>query len=147
MAKDFLDRLAEADGTLIHLRGKKSRLGEDFYVCARCCKTRFWGEAINRLMGIDVFVIRDNEFLPVGRYDWEIKGNSASGNKNRHDHLPITNLAHKQAATFWAMGEGFKVLDEEFINYAAENGGFAKMRELRQLGIIIHEDQWTKPIY
>lgn len=146
-AEEFLDRLAEADGASIHLRGKKSRLGEDFYICARAGSVTYWGPSVERLLIVDMLVKPDDWFVPIAHYDWEIKGNQASGNKNRHGHLPTVTTAHIVADSFWETGEGFKVEDASFINYAMANGSFAKMGEMTKTGLISNEEQWREPVY
>lgn len=51
------------------------------------------------------------------------------------------------AERFWDTGEAFHVRDDDFLKLAMENGGFNKMNELRETGIIQDENQWTMPIY
>jgi len=143
----FKELIAGANGSLISLEGRKSRLGEPFFITARIGQDAQVPEEGVKFLNIDIFVRRGEEYIPVGIRDYEIKDNVASGNKQRHQHLARYNQAQKAADRFWSTGEGLHVIDMSFINYAMQNGGFSKMNEMRAKGIITTEDQWNEPIY
>lgn len=143
----FKELIARADGSLISLEGRKSRLGKPFFITARIGQDAQVPEEGVKFLNIDIFVKRGEEYVPVGIRDYEIKDNVASGNKQRHQHLPCYNQAQKAADRFWATGEGLHVIDTSFINYAIQNGGFSKMDEMRKEGVITAENQWNEPIY
>jgi hypothetical protein len=142
---NFVEKVVRADGQLLSLSGRKSKLGEPLHI-----SVRFGEDSVNadtQYLIIDVLASRENEYVPVGIYDWEIKEGRASGNKQRHGHLPAINEAQEAADRYWATGEGFHVRGDDFLKYASENGGFQMMNKLRREGIIKEEDQWTEPIY
>lgn len=141
----FIEQVTKADGKLIPLSGRKSKLGEPFFI-----STRLGQDEISPELGylnVDIFVQRGEEFVPIAIYDWEITKNEALGNKQRHQHLPCLNQAQRNADRYWSTGEAFHVRDDDFLKFAMENGGFEKMDQLRRQGVIQSEDQWTKSIY
>ncbi len=143
--ESFVEKIVKADGKLLNLPGKRSRLGEPLYISAR-----YGVDSVDkdvRYLIIDVFASREDEYVPIGIYDWEIKGCKASGNKQRHGHLPAINEAQEVADRYWATGEGFHVRGDDFLKFAAEKGGFKMMNKLKRNGTIANEEQWTKPIY
>jgi hypothetical protein len=145
LINDLVERVSRGDGELIPLPGVKSRLGEPLSVSAR------FGEdavesGVNYLI-VDVLAKREGKYIPVGIYDWEVKGEKAVGNKQRHGHLPAKNPAQEEADRYWSTGEAFHVREDDLLKYASDNGGFDKMNELRTRGIVQGEDDWTDPVY
>lgn len=146
-AESFLDEIANADGRVFHLAGKQSRVGEDYYVTLRIGNTDFWGEDVQRLLIVDMLVMRNGNFYPVAYYDWEIKIDSAKGHRNRHGYLPAVNEAHIAADGFWTTAEAFKTNDQIFVNYATQLGKPYPVDDLRQRGIITDHKQLLDPVY
>lgn len=142
----FIDAIAPADGRLLALPGGTSRLDEPLFISARMGEDEVTPGT--SYLNVDVVAKRGNEYVPVGIYDWEIVGGGrAVGNKQRHGHLPTRNPAQETAERYWSTGEALHVRDDNFLKYATENGGFTKMSELRNMGVIQGEEQWTQPIY
>jgi len=141
----FKKEVTANDGTLISIPGLKSRLGESLYI-----STRFGEDQVGTgvsFLNVDVFAQRDDQFIPVGIYDWEVVGKRANGNKQRHGHLPATNQAHESADRYWSTGEAFHVRDDDLLKFATEAGDLNKMTELRQRGVVQDENQWTDSLY
>ena len=144
---ELLDRLKQADGELIRLEGKKTRLGEEVYISARYGEVDSLANA-DHLLLVDVFANENGEMKPIGHYDWEISGDQALGNKNRHGgHLQAANQAHSNADRTWTTGEAFKVYDKSLVSYALDKGGFEYMNRLRKDGIVTDESQWQELVY
>jgi len=144
---DFSVEVIKASGELIPLEGAVSGLGEPLYISVRLGDVDYWGDKVDKLMLVDVFAESAGIFHPVGHYDWNIKGDQAWSDKNRHGgHLKVYNQAQVQAESLW-YGEALKVDDSNFATYAMNNGGFDKMDELRRMGIITSEEQWSTPVY
>jgi len=141
----FIERVTKADGSLISLSGRKSKLGEPFFISTRLGQDEISPEL--SYLNVDIFIQRGEEFIPIAIYDWEISQNEALGNKQRHQHLPCLNQAQRNADRYWSTGEAFHVRDDDFLKFAMENGGFEKMSELRRQEVIQSEDQWTESIY
>ena len=98
---NFREALSRADGALIALPGRKTKLGEKLYLTARYGPVDSLGEA-DHLLLIDVLAEENGNLKPVGHYDWELHGNYAIGNKNRHGgHLKSTIPYHQEADGYW----------------------------------------------
>lgn len=144
--EQYLDRILRADGELIELPGRRSLLGEPLFISARFGEDVVPGTGY-RYLNIDTFALRDGEYVPVGIKDYEIKGDVAYSNKQRHGHLPPVNVAQEAANRYWATGEALHVREDDLLKFAMENGGFPKMGELREKGFVATEEDWTKKIY
>ncbi|OGM25468.1 hypothetical protein A2715_05465 [Candidatus Woesebacteria bacterium RIFCSPHIGHO2_01_FULL_39_32] len=143
---DFFEQVKRADGTLIPLTGQLTRFGEEILVSARYGSVDSLAKA-DHLLLVDLFARSADQMLPIGHYDWEVTGNRALGNKNRHGgHLPNTSNAHELADRAWTE-EGLKVYDKSLVSYAMEKGGFPYMDQLRETGIVTDEKQWGEPTY
>lgn len=145
----FLEAISRADGTMVVLPGVPSRTGEALFISARMgpSLSNFLDE--DEILLVDVFAEdrTTKKLIPVGHYDWVIKGKSALGNKQRHDRLDCPHEAQDAARRKWTTGEAFKVDDVKIMDHALVRGGFPKMSEYRQQGIIADEDQWGEKVY
>lgn len=140
----FVEKISKADGQLIPLLNIKSRLNEPLFI-----SSRFGSDEINqenKYLNIDIFALRENNYIPVGIYDWEINGDHANGNKQRHCFLPTYNSAQEIARSFWG-NESFQVRGDDFLRYAMTTGGFQAMDRLREQGFIDNEQKWSQPIF
>jgi hypothetical protein len=140
----FIEKISKADGQLIPLPNIKSRLNEPLFI-----SSRFGSDEINpedNYLNIDIFALRENDYIPVGIYDWEIKEGRANGNKQRHCFLPTYNSAQETAKNFWG-NESFQIKGDDFLHYAMVTGGFDSMDKLRKQGFINNEQKWSQSIY
>lgn len=99
---DFIETISRADGELIPLPARRSKLGEPYFLSVRYGQDEV--ETDYRYLIVDVLVQRGDRFVPVGIYDWEITGETALGNKQRHGHLPALNPAQEAADRYWSTG-------------------------------------------
>lgn len=129
-----LDRIARANGELVTLDGKRSRLDEVFCVSARYGKTDALGEGVDHVLLVDLFAKRDADLYPVGHYDWDIKGAMAVSNVNRRQ------------GGFWNRAAAFEVNDELFVNYVAKHGSNG-MRHLQEIGLSSDVEGLKRPVY
>lgn len=145
LTQQFVERIAKADGQLISVPGIKSGLGESIYI-----SSRLGSDEINpdiSYLNIDIFAQREGEYLPVGMYDWEIRGNQANGNKQRHGMFGIADQELQLQDTQWRTNEAFNIRSDNFLKYATQSGDFDGMTKLRETGIIDNERKWSEPIY
>jgi hypothetical protein len=143
--QQFVEKISVADGQLIPLPGTKSKLGEPLFISAR-----FGRDDVDpsiQFLNVDVFAKRGEDFLPVGIYDWEVNGDVAVGNKQRHNHLAVVNTAQQAADQYWSTGEAFHIRGDDLLKYAESLGGLEGMSKVRAMGLIDTEEKWISPIY
>lgn len=140
--EEFIQKICQATGEIIPLPGKRSKLNEELSISARYGEDSF--SPHHTYLLIDVFANRSGDLIPVGMRDWEIKSPGvASGNKQRHGHLPATSQSHVLANSYWSSGHGIRVRDEDFLRFA---GSLEGMDHLRERGIVKNES-WNEQIY
>lgn len=145
LTQQFVEKIAKADGQFIPVTGIKSGLGESIFI-----SSRLGTDEVNpsiRYLNIDIFALREDKYLPVGMYDWEIRGDQANGNKQRHGLSGTVDQELQIEDTNWMTSESFHIRSDNFLKYATQNGGFDGMTKLRKTGIIDNEGKWSESIY
>lgn len=139
--------LCRCDGHLIPIKGIRSRMNEPLFIATRLEVDHFDKE--KQFLAIDVVANRNGVYIPVGMKDYEIEKGVANGNKQRHDHFSHNTEVDEYVAGFWASGNGLSVVGDTFLKYAESHpSGFLQgMTDIRDLGLIQEESDWSLPVY
>lgn len=139
--------LCRCDGHLIEIKGIKSGLKEPLFLATRL--ERDQTDLEKSYLAIDIVAKRKGVYIPVGMKDYEIERGIANGNKQRHDHFSHNTEVDEYVSGFWVSGNGLSVISDTFLKCAESHpGGFLQgMTEIRDLGYIQNETDWSLPVY
>jgi len=109
----FIGQLIRTTGELLVLPGKKSPLGETYFLTSRYGQNERYPEA--EFLLIDVAVQRQGQLLLVGKRDWAVTNSRAQGDYDRHGALePTSEFQQVQTGRHWQDDYGIAITDQTF---------------------------------
>ena len=143
---EYISRIRRADGELIPLPGKTSRLEEPLYISARYGKSPETGDEDEYLI-IDVIAQRGEKYIPVGMKDYKIHEEIAESRFNAHTLLPATNDAHREADARWGGKDALSVESMKLDQAVDQTRIEEEIARLRERGIVTDEQTPATPVY